>query len=161
MLKKIILTFLPIFIIGSTLGQEIPTRSEFFDFQRGMGVETFYQSNYGLGIGGLITKNVGHKINPNYSAGIYADAIFVNTPIYGPRVKLNYNYLGIFGVNLDFSNYYRNGLNDFRITPEVNFSLFGVANIFAGYSFKVSKSNFSELNEYRLGINLSLVNTKQ
>ncbi|MEN9302037.1 MAG: hypothetical protein RL264_466 [Bacteroidota bacterium] len=161
MIKTIIIPFLAIFTIGNILGQDRITRSEFIDFQSGVGVEAFYQSNYGFGIGGLITKNVGHKIKPNYSAGIYADAILVNTPIYGPRVKLNYNYLGIFGVNLNFSNYYRTGLNDFRITPEINFSIFGVANIFAGYSFKISKSNFSELNEFRLGMNLSLVHFKK
>jgi hypothetical protein len=65
MIKTITITFLAIFMIGSTFGQEVPTKSEFIDFQRGVGVEAFYQSNYGLGIGGLITKNVGHKIKPN------------------------------------------------------------------------------------------------
>lgn len=144
---------------GILYGQEKSLNPEYIKYQKGIGIESFYQSNYGLGLGGILSQNIGHKIAQNYSVGIYSDVILVNSPIVGPRIKLNYNYLGIFGVNLNFSNYYRNGINDFRITPEVNFSLFGIANLFIGYSFKVAKNSFSELNEFRLGLNLSLVNS--
>lgn len=158
--KTILVLILAGFSAGFCMCQQTTTKSEFLNYQTGIGVETFYQSNYGLALGGLIGKNIGQKSKPNYAIGIYADAILVNSPIVGPRAKLSYNYLGIFGLNLNFSNYFRNGLNDFRITPEVNFTLFGVGSIFAGYSLKVSKDNFSEINEFRLGLNLGLVNRK-
>lgn len=144
---------------GILYGQEKSLNPEYIKYQKGIGIESFYQSNYGLGLGGILSKSIGHKIKPNYSVGIYADIFFVESPVLGPRIKLNYNYLGIFGLNLNFSNYYRNGINDFRITPEVNFSLNGVANFFIGYSISTSKNSLSELNEFRLGLNLSLVNS--
>jgi hypothetical protein len=148
-----------LFVIGFTtvFGQTNSSFQDRINYDKGIGIETFYQKNFGVGIGGLIGNNMGHKIKSNYSIGIYTDLFFVNSPIIGPRVKLNYNYLGIFGVNLNFSNYYRKGDNDFRITPEVNFSLYGLANIFVGYSFKIGKLYFPEINEYRVGVNLSIM----
>jgi hypothetical protein len=66
--------------------------------------------------------------------------------------------LSVFGVGINFANNYKSGENDFRITPEVNFSLNGVANIFIGYSLNVNKNTFDDLSEFRIGINLNFLN---
>jgi hypothetical protein len=131
------------------------------EYDRGLGLEAFFQHNYAIGVGGVIGKGVGHKLIPNYSIGLYTDVILTNTPIFGPRIKLSYNYLGFFGLNLNFSNYYRKGFNDFRITPEINFSLYGVVNLFVGYSFDIGKYTFNDLNNYRIGINLNLAKSEK
>jgi hypothetical protein len=158
---KLLTIIILMFGINSLTGQTVIKNSDQVDFQKGIGLETFYQSNYGVGIGGIIGNNYGDKNKANYFVGIYTDLYFTKSPIFGPRLKINYNYLGIFGVNLNFSNLYREGVNDFRITPEVNFSVFGHMNLFIGYSFNVSKNNFSEVDKYKLGISLNLVNSKK
>ena len=125
--------------------------------QPGISIEMHNTNNFGLSLGGMLGTNLGKTYAPNYALGIYADVIFVNQPIIGQRVKVNLNHLGIFGINFNVANYYRNGQNDFRITPEINFSYQGKVNLFAGYNFSISDHKFSEIGDFKLGMNVNLV----
>lgn len=127
------------------------------NYDRGFSSELNYQGMYGFAFGGILGKHLGHKIKPNYSCGLYADVVLADSVILGPRFKMTYNYLSVFGVGLNFSNHYRSGRNDFRITPEVNFSLFGIANLFVGYSFNVSQFEFNEFSEFRVGLSFHVI----
>jgi hypothetical protein len=126
-------------------------------YDRGISTEMNYQGKYGFALGGMIGNNIGHRIKSNYSMGIYTDLILADSLIFGPRLKLNWNHLNFFGFGVNFSNHYRSGVNDFRITPEINFSLNGLANLFFGYSIPVGDTKFAELSEFRVGLNVNLV----
>lgn len=158
MKKHLITAIVALLFSLNSFSQENTNRPELLSYQNGLSIETFYQSDFGLALGGILAKNIGYKGKPNYSVGIYGDVIFGNGLIAGPRLKLSCNYLGIFGLNLNFSNYYRYGVSDFRITPEINFSLNGIANVFAGYSLNVSDEAIPNFSEFRVGLNLVLVN---
>lgn len=158
-MHKIFSVLIVLFVLGfNSYSQSQYTESETLDYQKGFSVETFHHSGFGIAMGGVISKNIGLKSKPNYGIGVYGDLLFLSGPAIGPRVKLTYNYLGVFGLNLNFSNYYRNGVNDFRITPELNFSLYGTMNVFAGYSINVSEESLTNFNEFRFGLNLVIVN---
>jgi hypothetical protein len=45
-------------------------------YDHGLSTELIYQGNYGLALGGIIGKNLGHKLDPNYSIGIYIQTSF-------------------------------------------------------------------------------------
>ncbi len=132
-----------------------------YKYQKGLGIETFYQYTNGIGLGGIIGDNIGHKSKPNYAAGIYTDVFFLNKPIIGPRVKFTYNYVGIFGVSVNFSDYFRDGMHDVRLGLDLNFSAYGFMTFFIGYGMKFSENTFDELSQFRLGLNLSLVNNRE
>jgi hypothetical protein len=135
----------------------MPSNPIVINYDRGLSTEMNFQGRYGFAIGGIIGKNLGHKSNPNFSCAMYTDLILSDSLIFGPRLKLNWNYLNFFGVSLNFANNYRSGQNDVRITPEINFSVNGLANFFAGYSFIVSKTQFTDLSVYKVGINLNIL----
>lgn len=132
--------------------------SSVIKFQKGLGVETFYQGNYGIGLGGIVGNNIGNKKESNYSMGIYTDVFLLNAPIIGPRVKMTYNFVGIFGISLNVSDYYRNEINDFRVSTDLNFTYHGIMTFYIGYGMRFSKKYFNEIGEFRLGLNLALVN---
>lgn len=139
------------------VSNDMPSNPIVINYDRGLSTEMNYQGKYGFAIGGIIGKNLGHKSNPNFSCAMYTDLILSDSLIFGPRLKLNWNYLNFFGVSLNFANNYRSGQNDVRITPEINFSVNGLANVFAGYSFIVSKTQFTDLSVYKVGINLNIL----
>ena len=132
-----------------------------YKYQKGLGIETFYQYTNGIGLGGIIGGNIGNDSKPNYAAGIYTDVFFLNKPIIGPRVKFTYNYVGIFGVSVNFSDYFRDGMHDFRVGLDLNFSAYGFMTFFIGYGMKFSENTFDELTQFRVGLNLSLVNNRE
>jgi len=127
------------------------------NFQTGFSLEAHNSESYGMSFGGIVGRNFGDKFKPNYAAGIYVDLIFLEEPIVGQRLKLNLNYIGIFGFNVNFAVYNREGIQDFRLTPEVNFSLYGKANLFLGYNLSVSKVEFDEIAPYRIGVNINIM----
>lgn len=139
-----------------SFSQELKPENQRFNLQTGLSFEVHNMNNFGMSFGGIVGQNFGDRVEPNYSAGLYADVIFVDQPIIGQRLKLNLNYLGIFGVNFNFVNYYRDGKNDFRITPEINFSLYGNLNVFVGYNISTSDHSFDEIGKFRAGININL-----
>jgi hypothetical protein len=158
---NILLIALLFLISNFTFGQTNKTESNFVNYQKGVGIETFYQGNYAVGLGGIVGYGIGNKKKANFAMGIYTDIFFVTEPIIGPRVKVSLNNKGVFGVSgisLNFSNYYRNGINDFRVTADLNISSHGIATFFVGYSMRFSQKHFSEIGQFRLGLNLSLVN---
>ncbi|MBP5983562.1 MAG: hypothetical protein KA734_07560 [Fluviicola sp.] len=165
-MKKLILTMLSLYLFTMAFSQTTTSRNENsisiveIKHDRGFSAEINYQGNYGFAFGGIIGNNLGNKTKPNYSCGIYTDIILADSIIFGPRLKLNWNYLSIFGLGVNFHNNYRSGKNDFRITPEINFSVYGLANVFLGYSFNVSKSKFSDLSAFRIGININIISKK-
>lgn len=166
MQQVILIIFIILFSLQTSAQTTEPTtnalpENNLITYDRGFSTEISYQGNYGFAFGGIIGKNTGHKFNPNYSCAAYANVVLADSLLFGPQLKLNWNYLTFFGVGLHFANHYRRGINDFRITPEVNFSLYGVANLFVGYSFNVSKSKFEELSTFRMGINLNIVGEKR
>lgn len=126
------------------------------NYQTGFSFEMHNTRNYGLSFGGVIGQNIGNRHTPNFIAGVYCDVVFVDQPIVAPRLKITINHLVFFGFNCSFANYYRNGLNDFRITPEINFSLYGKASVFIGYNIAASKYSFAEIGEYKVGVNINL-----
>jgi len=162
-MKKILLLLAALCFIKLSYSQNLSGSNNIvsnpilINYDRGLSTELNYQGKYGLALGGIIGKNLGHKSNPNYSCAMYTDLILSDSLIFGPRLKLNWNYVGFFGVSLNFANNYRSGQNDFRITPEINFSLYGLANVFAGYSFVMTKTQFTDLSIYRIGINLNIL----
>ena len=131
-----------------------------YKYQKGLGIETFYQYTNGVGLGGIIGGNIGNDSKPNYAAGIYTDVFFLDKPIVGPRVKFTYNYVGIFGVSLNVSDYFRNSMHDVRVGLDLNFSVYGFMTFFVGYSMKFSENSFDEITKFRVGLNLSLVNNR-
>jgi hypothetical protein len=152
------LVILSIFTSNFIFSQVVKNESNHVKYQRGLGIETFYQGNYGIGLGGLVGKNIGNKKESNGAIGIYTDLFFLDSPIIGPRVKMTYNYVGIFGVSLNFCNYYKNGINDFRVAADLNFSTHGIMTFFIGYGMKFSEKHLNEISQFRIGLNLNLVN---
>ena len=159
--KNVMLLVLLLFT-SNLLNAQVPKQeSDNVKYQKGVGIETFYQGNYAIGLGGIVGYGLGNKKKANFAMGIYTDVFFVTEPIIGPRVKLTLNNKGVFGVSgisLNFSNYYRNGINDFRVTADLNISSHGIATFFVGYGLRLSEKHFSEIGQFRLGLNLSLVN---
>ncbi|MBK6525199.1 MAG: hypothetical protein IPG07_06340 [Crocinitomicaceae bacterium] len=93
---------------------------------------------------------------------MYADVIFSDTLIVGPRVNLTYNHQGLAGLGLNFASYYRNGESELRITPQINFSLFGLINLAFGIDIRFqSDTKLSELSQFRAGLTLNLVRPQQ
>jgi hypothetical protein len=129
-------------------------------YDRGFSSEIYYQGSYGFALGGIIGGNLGHKLKPNYACGIYTDVVLADSIIFGPRLKLNWNYLNVFGISINFHDNFRSGQNGFRITPEINFSAYGLANVFVGYSFNVSKTKFDDLSQFRIGVNVNIISKK-
>jgi hypothetical protein len=162
-MKKLSLLLAALCLLKLSFSQNLPVSNDMpsnpivINYDRGLSTEMNYQGKYGFAIGGIIGKNLGHKSNPNFSCAMYTDLILSDSLIFGPRLKLNWNYLNFFGVSLNFANNYRSGQNDVRITPEINFSVNGLANVFAGYSFIVSKTQFTDLSVYKVGINLNIL----
>lgn len=169
MKNKLLLTFL-IWLTSMSLFSQIelsePTitkkmpEPKIYKYQKGLGIETFYQYTNGIGLGGIIGGNIGNDSKPNYAAGIYTDVFFLDKPIVGPRVKFTYNYVGIFGVSLNVSDYFRNSMHDVRVGLDLNFSVYGFMTFFVGYSMKFSENSFDEITKFRVGLNLSLVNNR-
>ncbi len=162
-MKNIILTILAVNLLTFTYAQtpnsfknESNSLTE-ISYDRGISTEMNFQGKYGFALGGIIGNNLGHKVKSNYSLGIYTDLILADSLIFGPRVKLNWNYLNFLGIGVNLSNYYRSGVNDFRITPEINFSLNGLANLFFGYTINARNTKFTELSEFRVGLNINIV----
>jgi len=153
---KIALTLCLLHLSFFSISQDSKIDSTHVDFQTGFSFEVHNTKNFGMSFGGVLGKNIGNKMTSNYFTGLYVDVLFVDQPIVAPRLKITLNYLGFFGANLCFANYYRDGLNDFRISPEINFSLFGRASVFVGYNVRVSKHKFSEIGDYKLGLNINL-----
>jgi hypothetical protein len=162
-MKKFSLLLTALCLLKLSYSQNLPASNDMpsnpivINYDRGLSTEMNFQGRYGFAIGGIIGKNLGHKSNPNFSCAMYTDLILSDSLIFGPRLKLNWNYLNFFGVSLNFANNYRSGQNDVRITPEINFSVNGLANFFAGYSFIVSKTQFTDLSVYKVGINLNIL----
>ena len=165
-MKKLVLIILSVSLFSTAFSQtKTSTNKDTISiveikYDRGFSSEIFHQGVYGFALGGIIGGNFGHKLKPNYSCGIYTDIILADSIIFGPRVKLNWNYLNVFGIGVNFHNNYRSGQNDFRITPEINVSFYGLANVFAGYSFNVGKTKFSDLSEFRIGVNINILSKK-
>jgi hypothetical protein len=157
-LKNLKLIFLLLLINNYIHSQVVTKESNIIKYQKGIGVETFYQGNYGIGLGGIVGNNIGNKKESNYSMGIYTDVFLLDAPIIGPRLKMTYNYVGIFGVSLNLSNYFRNGINDFRVTADLNFTNHGIMTFFIGYGMQFSEKSLDEIGHFRLGFNLALVN---
>ncbi|MBL7810997.1 MAG: hypothetical protein JNL57_02140 [Bacteroidetes bacterium] len=134
-----------------------PEISHTLKYDRGFSSEMNYQGKWGFALGGILGKNLGHKTKTNYSCGFYTDLVLADSLIFGPRFKLNWNHHNGFGISMNFQNYYRSGLNEYRITPEVNFSLSGVANLFVGSSFILGKTQFTQLSKYRIGVNINIL----
>jgi len=156
-------TLIILFIITSNfiICQVNEIESNNVKYQRGLGIETFHQGNYGIGLGGLVGKNIGNKKKSNYAIGLYTDVFFINAPIIGPRIKMTINGKGVFGVSgvsLNFCNYFRNGINDFRVAADLNFTAYGIMTFFIGYGFQLSEKHFDEISQIRIGLNLNLVN---
>jgi hypothetical protein len=147
--------------IGAAFGQSDSDSHNTINYDLGWSAEFYNQGEYGIGLGAIVGKNMGHKTNPNYSFGIYTDLFFVETPIIGPRLKLSYNYLSILGVNLNFASYYHEGLNDVRITPEINFSMYGIVNFFLGYSFNINGYSMHEVSKFKVGVNINVVRSNK
>jgi hypothetical protein len=154
-LKLIVLLLLITNYINS---QIVTKQTSNINYQKGVGIETFFQGNYGIGLGGIVGNNIGNKKESNYSMGIYTDVFLLDAPIIGPRLKMTYNYVGIFGVSLNLSNYFRSGINDFRVAVDLNFTNHGIMTFFIGYGMQFSEKSFDEIGQFRLGINLALVN---
>ena len=141
--------------------QVLKSESDNIKYQKGLGIETFYQGNYSIGLVAIVGNNIGSKKKTTYAVGIYTDVFFPNTPIIGPRIKATINGKGVFGVSgisLNFCNYYRNGTNDFRVAADLNLSTHGIMTLFVGYGFSLSKNRISEVSQLRVGLNLALVN---
>jgi hypothetical protein len=157
-MKNAIFLTLALLLINLEINAQSETNSDnTLNYDHGFSAEVFNQGGYGFGIGGLIGKNLGNKTKANYSMGIYTDVIMGDSPIISPRVKFILNHSGILGMGVNFANNYRSGENDFRITPEVNFSLFGIVNLYIGYSFNVNSNAFKDLSEYRIGVNINFI----
>lgn len=161
MKKSAILFALALLLSPISKAQTPETEKGLMNWDRGTSIETYFQNNFVLGLGGIVGKNFGDKMKANYSMGIYGDLVFVDRPIYAPRLKFTWNYLGIFGLNLNFANYYRQNKNDLRFTPEINFSVYGIANLYVGYSIPLGSHNFSELNEFKIGLNINITSTEK
>jgi hypothetical protein len=157
-LKNLKLLTLILLINNYIHSQVVTKETNNINYQKGMGIETFYQGNYGIGLGGIVGNNIGNRKESNYSMGIYTDVFLLDAPIIGPRLKMTYNYVGIFGVSLNLSNYFRTGINDFRVAVDLNFTNHGIMTFFIGYGMQFSEKAFSEIGQFRLGLNLALVN---
>lgn len=160
MKKSAILFFFVLLFTQLSNAQNTEPDKGYMSWDRGMSIESYYQNNFALGLGGIVGKNFGDKMKANYSIGLYGDVVFVDRPIYAPRFKFNWNYLGIFGLNLNFANYYSESVNDFRFTPEINFSIYGIANLFVGYSIPLGKQTLHELHEFKVGLNINITRTQ-
>jgi len=159
MKTKNLTLFTLLFLINNQINCQIVTKeSNNINYQKGVGIETFFQGNYGIGLGGIVGNNIGNKKESNYSMGIYTDVFLLDAPIIGPRLKMTYNYVGIFGVSLNLSNYFRTGINDFRVAVDLNFTNHGIMTFFIGYGMQFSEKSFDEIGHFRLGFNLALVN---
>ena len=156
--KNLKLIFLLLLINNYIHSQAVTKESNIINYQKGVGIETFFQGNYGIGLGGIVGNNIGNRKESNYSMGIYTDVFLLDAPIIGPRLKMTYNYVGIFGVSLNLSNYFRTGINDFRVAVDLNFTNHGIMTFFIGYGMQFSEKSFDEIGQFRLGINLALVN---
>ena len=156
-MKNVVISLCLLSLSIISFSQEQKMKNDHFNVQSGLSFEAHNSKNYGMSFGGVVGQNFGDKTKPNYSAGIYFDVIFVNEPIVAPRFKVSYNYLGIFGVNLNLANHYREGLNDLRLTPEINFSLYGNMSLFLGYNIPISNYQFNEVGDFKIGINLNLI----
>jgi hypothetical protein len=156
--KNIILIALLLLITNHINCQIVTKESTNINYQKGVGIETFFQGNYGIGLGGIVGNNIGNRKESNYSMGIYTDVFLLDAPIIGPRLKMTYNYVGIFGLSLNLSNYFRSGINDFRVAVDLNFTNHGIMTFFIGYGMQFSENSFNEIGQFRLGINLALVN---
>lgn len=156
--KNIILIALLLLITNHINCQIVTKESININYQKGVGIETFFQGNYGIGLGGIVGNNIGNKKESNYSMGIYTDVFLLDAPIIGPRLKMTYNYVGIFGLSLNLSNYFRSGINDFRVAVDLNFTNHGIMTFFIGYGMQFSEKSFDEIGHFRLGFNLALVN---
>ena len=151
--------FALLLLINNYINSQIITKeSTNINYQKGLGIETFFQGNYGISLGGIVGNNIGNRKESNYSMGIYTDVFLLDAPIIGPRLKMTYNYVGIFGVSLNLSNYFRSGINDFRVAVDLNFTNHGIMTFFIGYGMQFSEKSFDEIGQFRLGINLALVN---
>jgi hypothetical protein len=64
------LVILSIFTSNFIFSQVVKNESNHVKYQRGLGIETFYQGNYGIGLGGLVGKNIGNKKESNGAIGI-------------------------------------------------------------------------------------------
>jgi hypothetical protein len=150
-------------LIASPVLAQSSSNPAAISFQRGAGVEVIMsQKNYGMGIGGILGRGIGKKVDRSFTFGLYADVFFMDHVALGPRAKVSYNYLDFFGVNMNASNWYSNGINDFRITPEINLSFFsGIINVFFGRSISLSKSQIPEIGNYRVGLSLNLVGAER
>ncbi len=157
-IKSICFIVLLFFYSLSTFSQK--SSSKTLSYDHGLSLEVLNQRCFGIGLGGLIGKNIGHKTSPNYCLGLYADVLFADRPIISQRIKFTWNYLSILGVGLNLSNNYRESSNDLRLMPELNFSLFGIGNIFIGYCIPLGKNAFSDLSNYRIGMNLNFIHSK-
>jgi hypothetical protein len=157
-LKNLKLIVLLLLITNYVNCQIVIKETNNIKYQKGVGIETFFQGNYGIGLGGIVGNNIGNRKESNYSMGIYTDVFLLDAPIIGPRLKMTYNYVGIFGVSLNLSNSFKTGINDFRVPVDLNFTNHGIMTFFFGYGMQFSEKSFDEIGQFRLGINLALVN---
>ncbi|WP_107037583.1 hypothetical protein [Brumimicrobium mesophilum] len=160
MKNTILLCLILLFINFNGTSQEESQTKEYLEYDQGFSAEVFNQGAFGFGIGGIIGKNLGHKSKPNFSMGIYTDVILADSPIFSPRLKFLLNHSGILGLGVNLASNYREGETDLRITPEINFSLFGIVNLCLGYSINVNNNSFTDLSEYRIGVNINFISKK-
>lgn len=158
MKKKLFLVALLFLLRAIAHGQSDSSANENLNYNIGFSSEFFTLGKPGAGIGGIIGKNIGHRSKSNYYIGMYADIILSDTLIAGPRINLTYNHRGLAGLGLNIASYYRDRQSELRITPQLNFSFFGLINLSFGLNMGIRPhSKMSELSQIRAGLTLNLV----
>tara|TARA_R110002049_G_scaffold68003_2_gene176326 strand:- start:332 stop:865 length:534 start_codon:yes stop_codon:yes gene_type:complete len=78
--------------------------------------------------------------------------------ILAPKIGLELSNLFVI-VRLSFVNYFQHSSSEFRIIPEIGFSLGGLVNLTYGYGINLNNGNISGLSKHRLGISINLNKT--
>ena len=78
-----------------------------------------------------------------------------NNYIIAPKIGFEISAL-IFSARLSAINYFQNGNSEFRILPEVGFSLGGRINLTYGYGISLNDGNINGLSNHRLGLSFNL-----
>jgi hypothetical protein len=74
--------------------------------------------------------------------------------VFNPKITAEFSWLFI-GSRISVIDYLNSGANEFRVRPEIGFTLFGVITLFYGNDIKINDTGFGgvPINRWFLGIN--------